>query len=62
MQPPRLIFDCHLDISMNAMEFNRDQRWSQEKIRRTELAGGSLPVDAERHRARNTVFFPELRR
>jgi len=20
----KLIFDCHLDISMNAMEFNRD--------------------------------------
>src|SRR5258708_27034985 len=62
MTPPRLIFDCHLDISMNAMEFNRDQRWSQEKIRRTELAGGPLPVDAERHRSRNTVCFPELRR
>ncbi|RFC41581.1 MAG: membrane dipeptidase, partial [Verrucomicrobia bacterium] len=30
---PRLIFDCHLDISMNAMEFNRDQRWTLENIR-----------------------------
>ena len=32
-QNPRLIFDCHLDISMNAMEFNRDQRWTLENIR-----------------------------
>jgi len=62
MPPPSLIFDCHLDISMNAMEFNRDQRWSLEKIRRCELSGGALPADAERHRARNTVCFPELRR
>lgn len=28
MNAPKLIFDCHLDISMNAMEFNRDQRWT----------------------------------
>jgi membrane dipeptidase len=59
---PRLIFDCHLDISMNAMEFNRDQRWSQEKIRRGELSTPFIAPDGERHRARNTVCFPELRR
>jgi len=65
MNPPPLIFDCHLDISMNAMEFNRDQRWSLEKIRRAELAGMTGAVmggDAERHRGRNVVCFPELRR
>ena len=59
---PKLIFDCHLDISMNAMEFNRDQRWTQEKIRRSELADPFITPAAERHRARNTVCFPELRR
>ena len=28
-----LVFDSHLDISMNAMEWNRDQRWTVEQIR-----------------------------
>ncbi len=31
-----LIFDSHLDISMNAMEWNREQRWSVGQIRRSE--------------------------
>jgi membrane dipeptidase len=61
-QNPRLIFDCHLDISMNAMEFNRDQRWTLENIRRCELTTSFIPPDMERHRSRNTVCFPELRR
>jgi membrane dipeptidase len=56
--PPRLIFDCHLDLSMNAMDFNRDQRWTQEHIRRSEL----LHSDGHRCRTRNTVCFPEMRR
>jgi membrane dipeptidase len=56
--PPRLIFDCHLDISMNALEFNRDQRWSLEKIRRSELTA----TDGVPGRARNTVCLPEMRR
>jgi membrane dipeptidase len=56
--PPRLILDAHLDIAMNAMEFNRDQRWTLEQIRRSELpANDSMPG-----RARNTVCFPEMRR
>jgi membrane dipeptidase len=55
---PRLIFDCHLDISMNAQEYNRDQRWTLEKIRRHEL----LVNDGVRGRTRNTVCLPELRR
>jgi membrane dipeptidase len=58
MEKPRLIFDAHLDISMNAMEFNRDQRCSLEEIRRSEL----LSADNHPHRSRNTVCFPELRR
>ena len=62
MNLPKLIFDCHLDISMNAMEFNRDQRSTQEDIRRTELITPFIPPDGERHRCRNTVCFPELRR
>jgi membrane dipeptidase len=58
MEKPRLIFDAHLDISMNAMEYNRDQRWSLEDIRRSEInAPDDLP-----HRGRNTVCFPELRK
>jgi len=62
MNPPRLIFDCHLDISMNAMEFNRDQRWTLEDLRRCELISTFIAPDGERHRSRNTVCFPELRR
>lgn len=58
MKAPRLIFDAHLDISMNAMEFNRDQRLSLEEIRRSEL----LTPEGLPHRCRNTVCFPELRR
>jgi membrane dipeptidase len=54
---PRLIFDCHLDISMNAQDFNRDQRCTLEKLRRSELGMSDVPG-----RSRNTVCFPELRR
>ena len=56
--PPKLIFDCHLDISMNALEFNRDQRWTIEQIRRSELRMN----DGVRGRTRNTVSLPEMRR
>lgn len=59
MNPPRLLLDAHLDISMNAMEFNRDQRSTLETIRRTELIARD---DGLPHRRRNTVCFPELRR
>jgi membrane dipeptidase len=58
MEKPCLIFDAHLDISMNAMEFNRDQRMSLEEIRRSEL----LTPEGLPHRCRNTVCFPELRK
>ncbi len=37
MSDARLIFDVHLDLSMNALEWNRDQRWTLERIRRWEV-------------------------
>lgn len=52
-----LIFDAHLDLSMNALEWNRDLRWPLERIRRRE-AGQSDKVD----RGNGTVCFPEMRR
>jgi len=57
MSDPVFVFDVHLDLSMNALEWNRDQRWSQEKIRRWE-GHQKDRVD----RGNNTVCFPEMRR
>ena len=54
---PKLIFDAHLDLSMNAMEWNRDIRLPQVEIRRRELGMKDLP-----DRTRNTVCLPEMRR
>lgn len=51
-----LCFDAHLDISMNALEWNRDQRWTVAEIRRSETGMTDLP-----DRGRNTVSFPALR-
>lgn len=51
------IFDAHLDLSMNALEWNRDLRWTLERIRRHEL-----PQKDKRDRANGTVCFPEMRR
>jgi membrane dipeptidase len=63
LSQPELIFDVHLDLSMNALEWNRDQRWTLERIRRWEqincvATGRSDKVD----RGNNTVCFPEMRR
>lgn len=52
-----LIFDIHLDLAMNAMEYNRDLRWSQEKLRRWEYR-----MTDKVDRGNNTVCFPEMRR
>ncbi|MBL8233696.1 MAG: membrane dipeptidase [Bryobacterales bacterium] len=52
-----LILDAHLDLSMNAMEWNRDIRLPQVEIRRRELGMHDLP-----DRTRNTVCLPEMRR
>lgn len=52
-----LIFDAHLDLSMNAMEWNRDIRLPLVEIRRRELGMTDKP-----DRTRNTVSLPEMRR
>jgi len=54
---PRMLFDVHLDLSMNALDFNRDLRWSQERLRRRESGQTDQPF-----RGRSTVCFPEMRR
>jgi membrane dipeptidase len=50
-----LIIDAHLDISFNALQWNRDQRQTIAEIRRLE-AGMT-----EKGRGTNTVSLPELR-
>ena len=50
-----LIFDAHLDLSMNAMEWNRDLRLPVGKLRERERGMTDLP-----DRGRGTVAFPEL--
>lgn len=52
-----LLFDAHLDLSMNAMEWNRDLRLPQIEIRRRELGLKDLP-----DRTNHTVCFPEMRK
>ncbi len=51
-----LIFDAHLDLSMNAMEWNRDLRLSVAEIRELEVGMNDFP-----DRSKGTVAFPELR-
>ncbi len=51
-----LIFDAHLDLSMNAMEWNRDLRWSVLEIRESEQGKTDKP-----DRGNNTVSFSALR-
>ena len=55
MEKP-LIVDAHLDLSMNAMEWNRDLRWSVEEIRKNEKGKSDLP-----DRGNGTVSFQSLR-
>jgi membrane dipeptidase len=57
MNEPVFVFDVHLDLSMNALEWNRDLRWSLEKIRRWELT-----MKDKVDRGNNTVCFPEMRK
>jgi len=52
-----LIFDAHLDLSMNALEWNRDLRWTVEAIRESERGMTDKP-----DRARGTVSFEAMRR
>lgn len=57
MSRPCFIFDVHLDLAMNAMEWNRDLRWPLEKIRRWEMH-----MKDKVDRGNNTVCLPEMRR
>ena len=56
MTPP-LIVDAHLDLSMNALEWNRDLRWSIEEIRNSEAG-----MDDKPDRGNGTVSFDALRK
>ena len=53
----KLIFDAHLDLAMNAMEWNRDLRQSVLEIRKREEGMADKP-----DRGKGTVAFPELRK
>ena len=52
-----LIFDAHLDLSMNAMEWNRDFTQSVNDIREREKGMNDLP-----DRGNGTVSLPEMRK
>jgi membrane dipeptidase len=52
-----LIFDAHLDLSLNALEYNRDLRLPIQQIRDDEAGMTDL-----KGRERNTVTFPEMRK
>src|SRR6266699_1658349 len=52
-----LIFDAHLDLAMNALEWNRDLRRSIDQIRQRENGMTDKP-----DRAKGTVCLPEMRR
>jgi membrane dipeptidase len=53
-----LIFDSHLDIGLNGVDWNRDLRMSVAEIRAAEQALGMTDPG----RGTNTLSFPELRR
>ncbi len=57
MNESPLIVDLHLDLAMNALNYNRDLRWSQERIRRWEQH-----MTDKVDRGNNTVCLPEMRR
>lgn len=50
------IIDAHLDLAMNAMEWNRDLRWTVDKIRASEAGMSDKP-----DRCKSTVSLPALR-
>ncbi|MCB1100208.1 MAG: membrane dipeptidase [Verrucomicrobiae bacterium] len=52
-----LIFDAHLDLSMNAMEWNRDLTLAASSVRAAESG-----MSDRRGREMGTVTFPEMRR
>ncbi len=54
---PAFLFDAHLDLAMNAMEWNRDLRCSLKEIRRRESS-----MSDKKDRGRGVVSFPAMRR
>src|SRR6266550_13564 len=52
-----LIFDAHLDLAMNALDWNRDYTRPLEEIRQRETGLSDKP-----DRGHGTVCFPEMRR
>jgi membrane dipeptidase len=56
MENRPLILDSHLDLAMNALEWNRDLRWTVEDIRNSEAGMTDKP-----DRAKGTVSFPSMR-
>ena len=53
-----IIFDAHLDLAWNALDWNRDLCLPVAEIRRQEREHDMT----DKGRACNTVSFPELRR
>lgn len=53
-----LLFDAHLDLAWNAIDWNRDLLLSVDEIRQHETSGKEADFKA---RGRGTVTFPELR-
>jgi membrane dipeptidase len=53
-----IVFDAHLDLAWNALDFNRDLKQPVEAIRKSEIEQ-KIPGKS---RGVNTVSFPELRR
>jgi membrane dipeptidase len=54
-----LIFDAHLDLGMNALEWNRDLSRPAAEIREREIA---LGMSDKPDRGKNTVSLPDMRR
>ena len=52
-----LIFDAHLDLSLNALEYNRDLRLPLADLRKVEAGLTDL-----QGRSQGTVCFPEMRK
>ena len=51
------VFDAHLDLAMNAMEWNRDLTWTVDDIRKSEVGMTDKP-----DRAKNTVTLDAMRK
>src|SRR6478672_1472809 len=54
---PLFIIDAHLDLAMNAIEWNRDLKKTVQQIR-----DGELGMTDKLDRAKGTVALPELRK